>query len=227
MSKVFEFSLTTKQAAIIAGCLTLAGVLVSVAGFAAGLLVGSNPTGPLAWARPEIPKPALKLPEVKPPAVSVPKLKQPEVAAKSPEVKTVVPPPAVAAAPMPETKTTVAGTAVPVEETKPAAAPASTDKGTVPAPASAAAAPKPAPLPIRIAVQVGSFSLEDNARDVLERLRRFGYPATSFSMTDERNREWHVVQVGPYADYDDASRIATELSGKYGIEPRLVPQTSF
>jgi cell division septation protein DedD len=230
MSKVFEFALSAKQAAIIAGCLALAGLLVSVAGFAVGLLVASNPNGPLAWARPEIPKPALKLP-----AVPVPQLKKPEVAVKSPEIETAVPSPAVAPAPSAEIKTAGADTKTAATDTKSAAAdsksaatgPAPGDKGSVPAPASAAVPAKPAPLPIRIAVQVGSFSLEDNARSVLERLKRFGYPATSFSMTDGRNHQWHVVQVGPYADYDDASRIATELSGKYRIEPRLVPQTEF
>ena len=158
----------------------------------------------------------------------MPQLKKPEAAAKSPEIRMVVPPLALAAGPSEETKTAPAETKTAVAETKTAAAgPAPGDKGKVPVPASAAAAAKPAPLPIRIAVQVGSFSMEDNARDVLERLKRFGYPATSFSMTDGRNRQWHVVQVGPYADYDDASRVATELSGKYRIEPRLVPQTEF
>jgi cell division septation protein DedD len=207
VSKVFEFALSAKQAAVIAGCLALAGLLVSVAGFAVGLLVASNPNGPLAWARPEIPKPALRRP-----AVPMPQLKKPEAAAKSPEIRMVVPPLALAAGPSEETKTApaetktapgetktaVAETKTAVAETKTAAAgPAPGDKGNVPVPASAAAAAKPAPLPIRIAVQVGSFSMEDNARDVLERLKRFGYPATSFSMTDGRNRQWHVVQVGP------------------------------
>jgi cell division septation protein DedD len=198
VKKVWKFALTGKQATLIAVCLALAGLLSSLSGFAVGLLVASNRRGVLAVARPELPKPAFKTPGV--PALQ---LQKPESTAKSQGKDRVVPPPVVSVAP-----------------------PAETGKGAVSS-TEAPAAVKPVSLPIRIAVQVGSFSTEEAAGDALERLHRFGYPATSFPMTDGHNREWHVVQVGPYAKYEEASRVAMELSARYRIEPRIVPLTNF
>lgn len=208
MSRIWEFALSVKQAIAITVCLALAALMFLVAGFAGGIIVALNNRVPLALLRSGTPAPALAAVPVKPP---VPEVKKLPAAAESPV-------PAIAGSS--ERETPVVAAVAPES----AAASGSGDKAAVPVVAAAA---KPTPLPIRIAVQVGSFSAENNARSVLERLKRFGYPATSFAMTDARSRTWHVVQVGPYADYDDASRIAMELSGKYRIEPRLVPQTEF
>jgi cell division septation protein DedD len=210
MKKVWEFALTAKQASAIAICLTLAILLFSAAGFVAGLIVAGTRAPTLAVTPRELPKPAL-------PALADGKgVDKPAVPAAKEETK----------APAPATQPPA-----PPEETKASAATAPAGSAPAPAAASPAAAltanAKSAPPPIQIEVQVGSFSKEDNARNVLEHLKQVGYPATSFSMTDAHNRQWHVVQVGPYADYDNASRIALELSGKYRVEPRLVPQTEF
>ena len=86
---------------------------------------------------------------------------------------------------------------------------------------------KPASLPIQMTVRVGSFSIEENARNFVERLTRFGYPALDIPGTDAHGRHWNVVQVGPYAAYDDASKAAMELSAKYRLEPVIVPVTTF
>jgi cell division septation protein DedD len=149
---------------------------------------------------PAVTHPEIRKAALRMPPASIPQAPEPESTAKSQGKDMTVPPPASAAAPSAET-----------------------GKGAV----STQAAVKPASLPIRIAVQVGSFSTEENARNVLERLQRYGYPATSFPITDGQHREWHVVQVGPYAKYDEASRVAMELTARYRIEPRIVPLTNF
>jgi cell division septation protein DedD len=86
---------------------------------------------------------------------------------------------------------------------------------------------KPAVLPIQMTVRVGSFSIEENARNFVERLSRFGYNALDVPGTDALGRHWNVVQVGPYARYDDASKAVMELSAKYRLEPVIVPVTMY
>lgn len=232
MNKVWEFAVTPKDAAVIAGCLVLAGVLLSGTGFVTGLIVAprymafqakaavtmaqSAKSAPPQPAEAPV-KPKLAIPAE--PAVLAAKNETPASTAQAPfatgieSAVVAVSPAAMQAAP--------AGAAMPPAAPAPMAAPAPI---AAPAPV-AAAVPKPAPLPIRLAVQVGSFSIEKNARNIVERLTRLGYPAAAFPTTDAQNRRWSVVQVGPYAAYESASRTVLELSRNYRLQPVIIPLT--
>jgi cell division septation protein DedD len=236
MSKVWEFAVSPKQAAIVGACLTFAGLLLSGAGVVAGLLLAPRFPGfearmaadpkvsaaslPHVAAQP-LPKPALpKLPDTTQASSSgSPAVQQPLVPAQ--------PEPAVAALPRTGLESSVIA---PVPASP--ASPASASTGLVAA-TSTSSAPaagmtlKPASLPIQMTVRVGSFSIEENARNFVERLNRFGYHALDIPGTDAHGRHWNVVQVGPYAAYDDASKAAMELSAKYRLEPVIVPVTTF
>ena len=248
--KVWEFAVGPKDVAIIAFCMILSGLFLSGAGFVTGLLLaprrnevqarlaanGKMPTetpapqnAPVAVATPAASAPVVKNPPETPEESSPGSLavKAPEPVAKE-----------VTAAPDRIESRLESAILAPVTTRPEAPAPLlpgilAPALAGVSAQAPAALTPavattvKPAPLPIRMAVQVGSFSLEENARNFVERLKRFGYPAVDLPDTDTRGRQWHVVQVGPYAAYDDASKTALELSTKYRLQPLIIPLTAF
>ena len=95
-----------------------------------------------------------------------------------------------------------------------------------PAPKGAATAAK-AVHPIQLDVQVGSFTDEKRAQSTVDRLKRSGYPAFAFRWTDSSSRDWHVVQVGPYAAYETASGIVLELATRYKMDPVIIPARNF
>ncbi|MDQ1470670.1 MAG: hypothetical protein QOJ99_2150 [Bryobacterales bacterium] len=81
--------------------------------------------------------------------------------------------------------------------------------------------------PIQLDVQVASFSDETKAQATVDRLKRSGYPAFAFQWTDADSRNWHVVQVGPYAAYETASGVVLELATRYRLDPVIIPAKSF
>lgn len=194
MSRVWEFALTPKRLAIVAGCLGVAGLVLAVGGFAVGVILaprvrsdlnvitknGSSETAPPVAAR----SATGRLPAATPAA-------QPVTATAA---KQAVPAPVAAAGPTPDS--TPARTAAMTGTAK--------------------------ELPIQLDVRVASFASDETARNTVAQLRDSGYPAMDVPWKDASSQEWHVVEVGPYAAHEAASRTVLELSTKYGFNPVIV-----
>lgn len=92
-----------------------------------------------------------------------------------------------------------------------------------PAAAEEPAAAKPAPAPAAgdWAVQVGSFSSEDNAKRLQSRLNSAGFDTFQARLVTDSGT-MHRVRVGPVADRAAAESLAARL-GKAGYPGRVVP----
>ena len=112
-------------------------------------------------------------------------------------------PPPAKAKPQPEKSTTSSPT---VEDPKVAEAPASETKSSPPPAVQAPAPDKPGGW----AVQVGSFSSEDNAARLSKQLRNSGYDVF-VSTVVAGGKTMHRVRVGPVPDKDDAQILADRL----------------
>jgi cell division protein FtsN len=64
---------------------------------------------------------------------------------------------------------------------------------------------------VQLAVQVGAFLDKSNAEKLAERLKEEGY-APQIIVSGHSPRQWNIVRVGPYRDWDEASEIAAVLS---------------
>jgi len=106
----------------------------------------------------------------------------------------------------------------------PAAAPPRAEPAPAPAPAAAAAPRRraPAAASTRYAVQVGSFSVVENAEAVRRRLAEKGYPAQVIDWTDGNQRAWKVVRVVGYDSQAEARRVVGELKTDFGLTPYVV-----
>jgi len=108
-----------------------------------------------------------------------------------------------------------------------AAGGAATANGGTPAEASApakpAAPPPPDPYVVSLVVQVGSFTVEENAKRLAESLRQLGYPAEIVERTDSHQRLWHVVRLGPYREWNAASGVAMRLAANQELKPIVGP----
>lgn len=69
-------------------------------------------------------------------------------------------------------------------------------------------------------VQVGSFSNENNAQGLVERLQLLGYSAAHVSRYDDGSRVHYRVRVGGFADRDAAAAKAAEISERSGEPAR-------
>lgn len=97
----------------------------------------------------------------------------------------------------------------------------------MPAPAAEApaaappAAPSPAPAAetasAGLVIQVFSSSSQDQARQVLDRLRSGGYPAL-LSPVEVSGQTMYRVRIGPYSDRQVAEGIADEVRREYRLE---------
>jgi cell division protein FtsN len=85
------------------------------------------------------------------------------------------------------------------------------------------AASAPDTYPVSLAVQVGSFSVEDNAERLAQSLKQLGYPAEIVQRIDARQRVWYVVRLGPYHKWDTASGIALRLASNQDLSPIVGP----
>lgn len=109
----------------------------------------------------------------------------------------------------------------------PAPAPVATPPAApAPAPSSPAVratAPVPGTPPARgpFTVQVGTFSVTDNADRLVERLARAGFDAYSVDWTDDSGRQWRAVRVGSIRSAEQARRMAADVRARSG-EPASV-----
>ena len=74
------------------------------------------------------------------------------------------------------------------------------------------------------AVQVGSFAEHERAVALRDRLRADGYDALLSNMKEKVGQPDKLtrVAVGPMIDREDAARLNTELSSRYGVEGMVV-----
>ena len=154
--------------------------------------------------------------DVPPPPAPEPSPPPPSAAAATPKDDTAAKPAAQAPAPTPEA---VKGAAPPGEP------PAASSEPTSPtpvsrAPAPASPAPASAPAAGDWAVQVGSFSSEDNARRLQSRLNSAGFETFQARLVTDSGT-MHRVRVGPVDDRPAAESLAARL-GKAGYPGRVV-----
>jgi septal ring-binding cell division protein DamX len=70
-------------------------------------------------------------------------------------------------------------------------------------------------------LQLGLFSVADNAAGLAADLERRGYPAYVVDVTNSRGRVFHTVRLGPYASRDEALRSAAAYREREGGETLL------
>lgn len=115
-----------------------------------------------------------------------------------------------------------AASPAPAEAKAGASPPPAAPSPASPVPATSAAAPAAAPATastpmtanssgVELAVQVGAFLDKANAEKLAERLKEAGY-ASQIVLGGHAPRQWNIVRVGPYHDWDEASEIAALLS---------------
>ena len=68
-------------------------------------------------------------------------------------------------------------------------------------------------------VQAASFRDRGEATRLTEDLRQRGYPAAIADFTDQSDRSWLIVRVGPYAVREEAQQAASELGRFTRSEP--------
>jgi cell division protein FtsN len=200
----YDFSLDRKAAVTLGA----GSVLLLFLMFAAGVLTG------VTWQNEQ------QMIAARRPAVSLPKV----VAAAAPgapprdkESKGRVPATAstqdasTTAGAEPEAATAAASAPAPPA---PAASEPDAKATTTAAPAGTAAEP-PARVPAysgtQLAVQVGAFLEKSNAEKLAEELKAEGY-APQIIVGGHAPRQWNIVRIGPYRDWDEASEIAAVLS---------------
>lgn len=127
-------------------------------------------------------------------------------------------PPKGAAAPVNTEPVAPASPAVPPEP-KPtaeaASAPAAAASTALPAAAAPVIAKAPPVAPeqsgVRLSIQVGSFLQKSNAEKLADQLKHSGYNP-QIVLADIGTKQWNIVRVGPYQDWDEATQIAAQLS---------------
>ncbi len=119
------------------------------------------------------------------------------------------------------------GAVLVVEETadQPAARPVEEERQVEPEPEQQQPAPRPAP-PVRSstgmwAVQLGSFSSQENAERLAADLRKQGFAAFLSDVTTANGR-LHRVRIGPQKDRQSAEAMAERLD-RAGHEGQVVP----
>ena len=75
-------------------------------------------------------------------------------------------------------------------------------------------------------VQLGAFRDSNNAARMLVSLNNSGCHASVFRAVDIHNRIWNAVRLGPYRDFQTASRAADELKRREGLLGLVRPADS-
>lgn len=74
-----------------------------------------------------------------------------------------------------------------------------------------------------LSVQVASFLELVRAKRLAETLKQQGFGPISIGQSNVDQEAWHVVWLGPYQDWDNASRIVAELQRSYDLQPVIRP----
>lgn len=215
MSEAYEFLVSKKRFWIMCLSSALAALLLYGAGFATGLWLYPR----TELAKRTVPSPAPDLPKL--PAIEV-------ATAKPATAKGGGDAPPAAGAPEAAPKPTSAkpSTAAPADATATPPGDSKTESQTAKAaaPASAPAAP---PVPdtsgLQLTVQAGSFAEKGNAERLAKLLRQNGYDATLLDRTDGGDHTWHLVRLGPYRSWEDASKVASDLLARHDVNAIIRP----
>jgi sporulation related protein len=252
MSKVYEFAISRKLAIVLAVCCALAGILLFAAGTLSGWLLFpqyaayARPKAKIEVAATAIPAKPISS-GTQQSGGTTPSAAPATAGATQPAAPGPTPAPDNApksealAQPLPaaEAGKSVSGgkqgaSLVPVagkSQPAPAASSGSGAAGAASAgataeagaPAKAAAPPPPDPYAVSLVVQVGSFTVEANAKRLAESLQQLGYPAEIVERTDSHQRLWHVVRLGPYREWNAATGVATRLALNQELKPIVGP----
>jgi septal ring-binding cell division protein DamX len=196
-------------------CLGAIQVLLFTSGVATGLLIG-----PKTAHAPELLRARLAVPSVstaakdtgaKPAAMEA----RPQSSSAS---DSAAPPPGNAAGAQPASSSSAEVTV----NSAPAQATAPQSAASQPA-ASQSAAVQSEQGP-GVAIQVASFHTRTNAVRLADILKRQGYgPVLVGESTPNGVDTWHFVQLGPYKEWDEASRIVAELDRSYEVHAYVRP----
>jgi cell division septation protein DedD len=235
MSDDYKFSIQRSRALVLAGCVTAVSVLLFFAGTVTGLLYsGIHAKAMPVVSAPTIatrthPAPDKSQEDSAEPATSsstTPSSDDPvssSVAATTAPAAAVATPPSAPPAPAAgkTTATAAPSTAGATADALASAAPPPAPSGAQPA----ATAPQTsdASLTVPLAVQVGAFAIKSHADTLVQSLGDMGYKPLVSRSTDTRGHHWYVVKVGPYAQWNAASRVAARISMTEDVTPVIGP----
>ncbi len=128
----------------------------------------------------------------------------------------------------------------PVKEAAAAAAPVAAAKKAEEAPVRVAETAKPVPTAaaapaaeperpaapvsaLQLGLIVGSYLNPQNADRVEAELRSLGLEPQRLTRQVDAEKTWHAVRLGPYADWESASRFAAQVRLQTGINPAIRP----
>jgi cell division protein FtsN len=226
MSDDLKFSIQRTRALVLAGCFAAVSVLLFFAGTVTGLLYsGTHAKTTLIVSAPTAPARPHGAPDKTPEAPT-------DAAATSSTASTPDEPTPSSTAPA----ATAAAAAPPSISPAPSSAAAATPKTPPPPAATTTDAAKPASeqasdtasetapsLTIPLAVQVGAFSVKANAETLVQSLGDMGYKPLVSRSTDAHGHQWYVVRVGPYTQWNAASRVAARISMTEDVNPVIGP----
>lgn len=79
------------------------------------------------------------------------------------------------------------------------------------------------PVPAQLAIQVASFTDRIRAQSFADSLKRQGFPALAVGAVKSGEQTWYSVRLGPYTDWDTASRAAAEVQRSYDVQTFVRP----
>jgi hypothetical protein len=216
MSAPYEFSISRARMIQLVLCLVVIQVLLYGAGVATGLLV-SPKVGTTLTA--QTPKASAQAEEKQAVTVAEAALKPGAPAASEP---TSTPAAAPAAAPV------SAPASEPASKAATSGGPAASGSGSTGSGSAGSAATgsgsEPVPAGGGVAVQVASFHTKSSAVRLADILKKQGYGPVLVGESDvDGTQVWHFVQLGPYKEWDEASRIVAELDRSYAVHAYVRP----
>ncbi len=79
------------------------------------------------------------------------------------------------------------------------------------------------PTHTRLAVQVAIFNDRIRAQSFADSLKRQGFPSLPVEAITTGEQTWYSVRLGPYADWDAASRAAAGVQRSYDVHTSVRP----
>jgi hypothetical protein len=211
VSAPYQFSITKTRMLQLGVCLGVIQVLLYTSGVATGLLIGPKAAAMSDSMRARAANPSIQQAE-KPPIAKLTAAETPKpgVNGDSAEPKAIgniaVTQPAPSASP--EMASTQSSFSQPATPPSAASQPAVPTTGSMPG----------------VAVQVASFHTRSNAVRLADILKQQGYGPVRIGESSSDGAEiWHFVQLGPYKEWDEASRIVAELDRSYEVHAYVRP----
>lgn len=211
MSAPYQFSITRTRMVQLVVCVGAIQLLLYSSGVVTGLLLGPKAAGEYTLAKRAEP--------VRPLETQPAERTAAEQAPAKPASNEVSPKPAAAVSLVKQGDEPAIAAARPVPEAPTAEAQAPAVQNTQPQSATAGNSDPPA----QVAIQVASFHTKSNAVRLADVLQREGYGPVVIGESDSGSETWHFVQLGPYKEWDEASRIVAELDRSYSVHAYVRP----